>query len=112
MRYPDFESADFLKTHISSILDFYAPHAFDEKGGFFHHFLDDGTIYDADTLHLVSSPRFVFNSANAYFQTGEETHRVWAEHGFAYLKHLPLGAEGQYIWQLHAGQVEAGRAMA
>ena len=112
MRYPDFESADFLKTHIRSILDFYAPHAFDEKGGFFHHFLDDGTIYDADTRHLVSSTRFVFNYANAYFQTGEETHRVWAEHGFAFLKNHHLGAEGQYFWQLQAGQVEDGRAMA
>ena len=66
MSYPDFEAADFLKTHISTILDFYAPHAFDERGGFFHHFLDDGTIYDADTRHLVSSARFVFNYVTIY----------------------------------------------
>jgi mannose/cellobiose epimerase-like protein (N-acyl-D-glucosamine 2-epimerase family) len=112
MSYPDFESADFLKAHICTILDFYAPHAFDERGGFFHHFLDDGTIYDADTRHLVSSTRFVFNYVNAYFQTGDKRYQEWAEHGFAFLEQHRHGTDGHYIWQLRAGKIEDGRAMA
>ena len=35
---PDFESPDFLRTHINSILAFYAPNVFDSEGGFFHIF--------------------------------------------------------------------------
>ena len=109
---PNFESPEFLRAHIRSILAFYAPHAFDSQGGFFHHFLDDGTIYDSDTRHLVSSTRFVFNYVNAYLQTAEATHKHWAEHGFAFLRQHQHGAEGQYVWQLQAGKIEDGRAMA
>ena len=112
MHYPDFESADFLKGHVKSILDFYAPHAFDANGGFFHHFLDDGSVYDTATRHLVSSTRFVFNYAQAYFQTGDQTHHDWAAHGFAYLGSHHRGADGQYIWQLKNGVADDGRAMA
>ncbi len=85
MSYPQFESPEFLKAHIGSILDFYKPHAFDKAGGFFHHFLDDGTVYDTETRHLVSSTRFVFNYANAFFQTKDLVYKSWAEHGFAFL---------------------------
>src|SRR5210317_665391 len=109
---PNFESPEFLRAHIRSILAFYAPHAFDSQGGFFHHFLDDGTIYDSDTRHLVSSTRFVFNYVNAYFQTGDKRYQEWAEHGFAFLKHHRHGTDGHYIWQLQAGKIEDGRAMA
>jgi mannose/cellobiose epimerase-like protein (N-acyl-D-glucosamine 2-epimerase family) len=68
--YPGFENASFLRQHIADILAFYEPHAYDPAGGFFHHFLDDGSIYDKDTRHLVSSARFVFNYANAFMHTG------------------------------------------
>jgi len=112
MRYPDFESAEFLTAHICSILDFYTPHAFDSEGGFFHHFLDDGTIYDHDIRHLVSSTRFVFNYVNAYCQTKNPLYQQWAEHGFAFLKQHRHGNEGHYFWQLKAGKVDDGRAMA
>lgn len=112
MAYPDVEQPEFLKAHVGSILDFYAPHARDPAGGFFHHFLDDGTVYDTETRHLVSSTRFVFNYVNAYFQTGDETYKDWAQHGFAFLEHHKAGKSGQYIWQLKAGEAEDGRAMA
>ncbi|MDB2390888.1 AGE family epimerase/isomerase [Alphaproteobacteria bacterium] len=112
MTYPDFESPEFLKSHVCSILDFYAPHVFDPAGGFFHHFLDDGTVYDSETRHLVSSTRFVFNYVNAYFQTGESYHKDLAEHGFTFLNSAHRAADGHYIWQLKSGQVDDGRAMA
>ena len=84
--YPDFESAEFLRRHADDILAFYEPRAFDPSGGFFHHFLDDGTVYDADTRHLVSSARFVFNYANAYRHTARDHYRDWAAHGLEYLQ--------------------------
>ncbi|MCB1815710.1 MAG: AGE family epimerase/isomerase, partial [Candidatus Competibacteraceae bacterium] len=61
----DFRSAAFLKEHIRLIMAFYHPRCVDPAGGFFQNFRDDGSIYDADTRHLVSSTRFVFNYAKA-----------------------------------------------
>lgn len=112
MSYPQFESPEFLKAHIGSILDFYKPHAFDKAGGFFHHFLDDGTVYDTETRHLVSSTRFVFNYANAFFQTKDPVYKSWAEHGFAFLDQHRHAVDGQYVWQLTSGKIDDGRAMA
>ena len=42
-------------------------------GGFFHHFRDDGSIYDRQTRHLVSSTRFIFNYCEAarYFDNAQ-----------------------------------------
>ena len=112
MNYPDFESETFLSSHVESILSFYEPNVFDEAGGFFQHFKDDGSIYDAETRHLVSSTRFVFNYVNAYQRTGRDHYKVWAEHGFAYLQTHHLQADGHYIWQRNADRIEDGRAMA
>ena len=112
MAYPEFETADFLNSHIASILAFYEPKVLDPKGGFFQHFKDDGTIYDASTRHLVSSTRFVFNYVNAYQQTRRSHYRDWATHGFNYLKTHHLHLNGHYIWQHKDGIMEDGRAMA
>ena len=63
---PDFRSLAFLRAHIAQTMAFYHPRCIDrERGGFFHFFRDDGSIYDADTRHLVSSTRFIFNYAMA-----------------------------------------------
>ncbi|MDB3892231.1 AGE family epimerase/isomerase, partial [Alphaproteobacteria bacterium] len=78
---PDFETAAFLRQHVADILAFYEPVAFDPAGGFFHHFRDDGSLYDFDTRHLVSSTRFVFNYANAFIQTKKPHYAEWAAHG-------------------------------
>ena len=116
--YPDFTSPAFLRDHIASILNFYAPHARDHEGGFFHHFLDDGTVYDASTRHLVSSTRFVFNYASAFLHGGNEQHRDWAAHGLAYLRShhrmppLRQNLPGHFCWQRHGKDIEDARAMA
>ena len=116
--YPDFTSQAFLKDHIASILDFYAPRARDPEGGFFHHFLDDGTIYDDATRHLVSSTRFVFNYASAFLHDGTDQHRDCAEHGLAYLRsHHQMPAirqnlPGHFCWQRNDTDIEDARAMA
>ena len=49
---PNFGSEDFLTTHVEDILAFYEPVAFDKDGGFFQHFLDDGTVYDLSLIHI------------------------------------------------------------
>jgi len=111
-QHPDFESAAFLRSHVDSILAFYEPEAFDPAGGFFHHFLDDGSIYDRDTRHLVSSTRFVFNYANAFLETGRSHYRDWAAHGLSYLSSHHRAPQGHYLWQRKADVIEDGRAMA
>ena len=59
---PKFKSKGFLIEHVKSIMAFYHPHCVDKNdGGFFQHFRDDGSIYDFETRHLVSSTRFIFN---------------------------------------------------
>ena len=109
---PDFESPAFLNAHIEDILAFYEPVAFDNHGGFFQHFLDDGTIYDHETRHLVSSTRFVFNYANAFLSTGRPHYRDWAAHGLRYLETHHRTAEGHFLWQRKGDVIEDGRAMA
>lgn len=110
--YPDFENAAFLRQHIADILAFYEPNALDPTGGFFHHFRDDGSIYDPDTRHLVSSARFVFNYATAFIHTGTPHYRDWAAHGFAYLVSHHRCDDGHYIWQRNGNTIEDSRAMA
>ena len=82
-------------------LRFYLPRAIDASGGFYQFFLDDGTIYDANTRHLVSSTRCVVNYAMAYWKFGDAEYLSAARHGFAFLRDVhrnPL--TGGYAWQL------------
>ena len=109
---PDFGSEDFLTAHVEDILAFYEPVAFDKDGGFFQHFLDDGTVYDRETRHLVSSTRFIFNYANAFLQTGRAHHRDWAAHGLRYLETHHRTEAGHFLWQRKGDDIDDGRAMA
>ena len=109
---PDFASPDFLTRHVDDILAFYEPVAFDRNGGFFQHFLDDGTVYNRETRHLVSSTRFVFNYANAFLQTGRAHHRDWAAHGLRYLETHHRTEAGHFLWQRKGDDIDDGRAMA
>ena len=111
-KYPDFESTKFLKSHVENILAFYEPNVFDETGGFFQHFLDDGSIYDRETRHLVSSTRFVFNYVNAWQLTGHDHYRDWAAHGLRYLESHHRHPNGHFLWQRKGNVIEDGRAMA
>ena len=56
---PDFRSLAFLHAHVRQTMAFYEPVATDAGGGMYHFFLDDGTVYDERTRHLVSATRFV-----------------------------------------------------
>jgi mannose/cellobiose epimerase-like protein (N-acyl-D-glucosamine 2-epimerase family) len=100
---PDFLSADFLQQHIRDTLQFYFPRCIDPRGGFYHFYRDDGSVYDADTRHLVSSTRFVFVFAKAYRQFGDSAYLDATRHGVAYLRDVHRQANGGYAWLLKNG---------
>ncbi|WP_394180184.1 AGE family epimerase/isomerase [Marinomonas posidonica] len=97
----DFQSIDFLKSHIQSTFEFYHPRCIDPKGGFYHFYKDNGDIYDADTRHLVSSTRFVFNYAKAYLADPQQAYLDATRHGVNYLRQRHLRENGGYVWLLN-----------
>ncbi len=109
---PDYASATFLKDHVTDILNFYRPIAFDAQGGFFHYYQDDGTVYNRTHRHLVSATRFVFNWVQAWQHTQDETYRQWAQHALAELDERFKNAHGDYVWTLSNRRPEDGRIMA
>ena len=103
---PDFRDPRFLLDHIRHTMAFYHPRAIDPRGGFFHFFRDDGSVYDAHTRHLVSSTRFVFNYAMAYRRFGDTAYLQAAKHGTAYLRERHRNAStGGYAWLLDGDRV-------
>ena len=97
---PDFRDPEFLLGHIRHTLSFYDGRCLDPTGGFFHFFKDDGTVYDRQTRHLVSSTRFVFNHAMAFRHFGDRTYQDAARHGLRFLQQAHAQPQGGYAWQL------------
>lgn len=108
---PNFESAEFLEQHISSILAFYE-NIVDAPEGFYQCFKDNGDVYDTNTRHLVSSTRFIFNYATAYRIYGKPHYRERAEHGLKHLLQKHKQGNGNYAWVLNNDTVVDGQAMA
>lgn len=104
---PDFRSQAFLREHIAHTLAFYHPRAIDPKGGFYHYFKDDGTVYDASHRHLVSSTRFVFNYSMASREFGKPEYLDAMVHGIRYLRDVHRDvSSGGYAWTLRVGKPE------
>ena len=103
----------FLKKHIISILNFYNKNAYDSNGGFFHSFLDDGTIFDKKNRHIVSSTRFIYNYANAFHMTQDKKYINLCKHGLKFLnsQHKILNTN-HFAWQISEEKIVDGRAMA
>jgi mannose/cellobiose epimerase-like protein (N-acyl-D-glucosamine 2-epimerase family) len=96
---PNSSSSSFLEKHIRDTLAFYEPRVYDETGGFFQHFRDDGTVYDTSTRHLVSSTRFVFNYAMAARYFNQPKYKEWVHHGLNYLEQWHYQqTTGGYVW--------------
>jgi mannose/cellobiose epimerase-like protein (N-acyl-D-glucosamine 2-epimerase family) len=102
----NFRNDHFLLKHIERTMAFYHPRCIDPEGGFFHHFLDDGTVYNANVRHLVSSTRFVFNYAMAYLQTPDPDYLAQVKHGLDFLEQSHKQPGGGYAWVLNKNQVE------
>ena len=109
---PVFESSRFLKDHIQSTLDFYAPRAIAPEGGFFGCFLDNGTCYNPHARQLVASARYVLNYATAYRFSGEAQHLDWAKWGLDFLEQGHKQDNGHYAWLVENGVVTDKRVMA
>ena len=84
--YPDFRSAAFLRQHLRDTMAFYDPVATDASGGQYHFFLDDGTVYNAHSRHLVSATRFVVTHAMLYRTTGEARYQAGMRHALTFLR--------------------------
>ena len=104
---PDFRSPAFLRQHVSWIMDFYASRASDPSGGMYHFFLDDGTVYDQRTRHLVNATRFVITHAMLYKLTGEPRYQAGVRHAVEFLRKAFFDpASGGYAWLIdwHEGK--------
>ena len=102
----DFQDREFLLSHITSILDFYAPNIVDSNGGFFQNFKDDGGVFDPGDRHLVSSCRMVVNYCRAFELFADETYRELAQHGLDFIRdyHWDEARQG-FNWTLEDGSV-------
>lgn len=99
---PLFRSPEFLRTHALHTMNFYHPRAVDSSGGFFHFLMDNGTVYDAHTRHLVSSTRLVYTHAMAWRTWHQQGHREGLVHAFAFLRQAHRNPEtGGYAWVLN-----------
>jgi mannose/cellobiose epimerase-like protein (N-acyl-D-glucosamine 2-epimerase family) len=106
---PDFRSREFLLDHARQTMAFYHPRAIDPRGGFYHFFKDNGTIYDAVTRHLVSSTRFVFTYSAAYQHFRQPEYLEAVKHGVEFLRNVHRDpVTGGYAWILKflEGKVE------
>jgi len=97
----------FLRDHIRSLIDFYHPACIDRAlGGYNNQFLDDGTIYDRTTKHLVGTCRFVYNYSIAGLLFDEDEYREAAAHGLHFLQDFHRQADGGFAWILQGRTVE------
>jgi mannose/cellobiose epimerase-like protein (N-acyl-D-glucosamine 2-epimerase family) len=107
MSNPIFNDKRFLIDHIDSVMKFYHPHCINNNtGGFFQYFRDDGSIYDFDSKHLVSSTRFIFNYSMAAIQFDNKDYLDAALHGIDYLRDSHLNKNtGGYAWTMKGAEV-------
>lgn len=96
-----YRSREFLVAHIKSVLDFYHPNIVDPAGGFVQNFRDDGSVFNREERHLVSSTRMVVNYCRAYALFGEEEYRRRALHGLRFVVEHHWDAEREaYNWTM------------
>lgn len=85
-----YRSREDLVAHIKTILEFYDSTIVDPSGGFFQNFKDDGSVFDGDDRHLVSSTRMVINYCRAYELFQDDAYQRRALHGLQFVT--------QYHW--------------
>lgn len=72
----------------------------DRSGGFFQGFRDDGSIFDAERRHLVSSARFVINHSVLYRLLKRPEDLAAVRHGLAFLHDVHAAPAGGFAWEL------------
>lgn len=103
---PNFRNPTFLRSHALWIKDFYTRRSFDPSGGTFHFLLDDGTVYDTQTRHLVTATRTVITSAIAYELSQEpalkEMFKAHTVHVLSFVEDAFFDTQLQgYHWVIH-----------
>ncbi|MBP1082491.1 mannose/cellobiose epimerase-like protein (N-acyl-D-glucosamine 2-epimerase family) [Bacillus capparidis] len=104
----NFRDGKFLKEHIMAIVRYYASRCIDTKnGGYINCFLDDGTICDYETKHLVGMSRFIYIfSVAAMISDSPAKYVEAAEHGLTFLEeHQHDKDHGGYYWILKGQDV-------
>ncbi|MDP5133974.1 MAG: AGE family epimerase/isomerase [Paraglaciecola sp.] len=108
--FPDFNSKAFLTQHIADTLAFYEPNIDAPHGGFYQNFADDGSVFDKESRHLVSSTRFVFNYARAYLLFKDEKYLQRVKSGIEFLRNAHFNPKTRgYAWLLkvdEAGHIQ------
>lgn len=98
---PNFRSHEFLTQQIEKIFDFYYPACMDfELGGYNNQFLNDGTIYDARTKHLVGTCRFIIVLSTASITLDRPELKDDIRHGLKFLREHHRQSNGGYAWLL------------
>ncbi len=96
-----FKSSTFLRDHMQSVLEFYAPSVVDPEGGFRQNYRRDGTPFDAAKKHLVSSCRMVFNYCLADRLFGSDRYRELWQYGARFVRAAHWQPErGGYAWTI------------
>lgn len=103
----NYRDPDFLTNHIKSIISFYYPNSIDLRlGGYINQFLDDGSIYDSMTKHLVGTCRFIYiYSVGAILQDNKK-YREAASHGLEFLINTHKQPDGGFSWILNGVEVQ------
>ena len=95
----------FLLNHIKDTLNFYDK-SIDPAGGYYPSYKDDGTIYNRENRHLISTTRFIYNYSMGYIYFKDEDYLKRTHHGLQYLRNVHRNCEtGGYAWQIDDGQV-------
>lgn len=102
----NFKDSSFLENHIKDTMAFYHPNCIDKNGGFHQLFLDDGTIFDRQTRHLVSSCRFIFTYSMYALYFNDIEYKEIAQHGIDFLRSHHLNKKtGGYNWVLEDNKI-------
>lgn len=104
----DYRDTELLKKHIFDILHFYYPACIDhENGGYINGFMEDGSITDTKTKHLVGTSRFIYVFSIGALIGGEEWCIESAKHGIQFLQeHHYDSKNGGYFFELENTKVK------
>ncbi len=109
-----FRRPDWLTKHIFDNLHFYYPRCINQQdGGYFHCFLDDGTICDHHTKHIVGTSRFIIIFSIGARLSGAPWCVDAAKQGLISLQnHFRDQEHGGYFWKLKDHKVSVSKKYA
>jgi mannose/cellobiose epimerase-like protein (N-acyl-D-glucosamine 2-epimerase family) len=96
-----FFNPEWLRAQIFETIRFYDPQCMDQvNGGYYHCYLDDGTICDYETKPLVGTARFIYIFSMGTMLGGPRHWKAMAEHGLRFLEEVFHDhIYGGYYWQ-------------